>query len=392
MYTRHNLGDTAIVQMISREIRARIPDCEFIGINRVPQEAVDVHHIPALHSSGYGTPLRADGSTWDEVDRPDPRWLSVGLGTRRILKVSSMLDLLLMTGGGQIEDFFGGPSGQPRALLTWVTIARALGVPVVFLSVGVDLLSRRSSRLLCVNAVRLAQIRSFRDQGSVDLLREAGLGAPCRVDPDPALGLDAGTLRGASWQDSDLIVVSPISYRTFTEAREDSYDVYLQHLLTACESWTRVGRRTRFVCSDIQMDPPVAEQLVSRLSETARRGTEVAHVDTVEGFLENVAGARFVVASRLHAAILALTTETPVLAISPARKVTRMMSDADLGEFCLDMPTFTLDSLLATAERIERSQPELRARIAAVTERARKDLSVAYDDVARLFERQRRHR
>lgn len=392
MYTRHNLGDTAIVQMIMQEISARIPGCEFIGINRVPQEAVDVHRIPAMHSSGYGTPLRADGSTWDEVDRPSPRWLSVGLGTRRIIKVAHMLDLLLMTGGGQIEDFFGGPSGQPRALLTWVSIARAMGVPVAFWSVGVDLLSRRSSRFLSVNAVRLAQIRSFRDQGSVDLLREAGLRASCRVDPDPALGLDTRGIRGVDWQSSNLIVVSPISYRTWTEAREDSYDCYLEHLRTACEGWAVGGRRIRFLCSDIEMDPPVAARLVSELSAPARSNTEIAHVDTVKGFLENVAGARFVVASRLHAAILALTMATPVIAISPARKVTRMMSDADLAEYCLDMPTFTLESLVATAERIERSQSDQRTKIAAMTARVREHLSVAYDDVANLFEQRRRRR
>jgi polysaccharide pyruvyl transferase WcaK-like protein len=297
-----------------------------------------------------------------------------------------MLDLLVMTGGGQIEDFFGGPNSQPRALFTWVAVARAMGVPVAFLSVGVDQLTQRSSRFLCVNAVRMAQMRSFRDGGSVDLLREAGLGSTCRVDPDPALGFDSTPFSGAPWQDSELVVVSPISYRTWTEAREDSYDRYLEHLVAACEGWIAEGRKIRFLCSDIQMDPPVAEQLVARLPESARASVEVADVDSVEGFLENIAGARFVVASRLHAVILALTMGTPVIAISPARKVTRMMEDADLVDYCLDMPTMTLDALRETARRVEQHQPGLRQKITALIASSRTRLAGAYDDLALLLD------
>jgi len=385
MYTRHNLGDTAIVNQIMLELRRRIPGCEFIGINRVPREAVGVHGIPALHSSGYGTPLRADGSVWDEVDRPEPRWLSAGLGTRRIFKVVRMLDLLVMSGGGQIEDFFGGTNSQPRALFTWVAVARMLGVPVAFWSVGVDLLTQRSSRFLCANAVRMGHLRSFRDAGSVDLLRGAGMGAECRVDPDPALSLDTSAFNTVDWRESDLIVLSPISYRTWTEAREDSYDRYLDHVLAACEGWVAAGRRIRMLCSDIEMDPPVARTLVERLSPAAQARTEIVDVDTVDGFLRSVAGARFVVASRLHALIMALAMEAPVIALSPARKVTRMMADADLTSYCIEMPTMSLDELTGVADRIEDEQAELRQKIASTTRGYREHMTAAYDDLVGLL-------
>jgi polysaccharide pyruvyl transferase WcaK-like protein len=392
MYTSHNLGDTAIVRMIIQQIRARIPNCEFIGINRAPEEAVVVHGIPALHSSGYGTPLRANGTTWVEVDRPAPRWLSAGLGTRRIVYVARRLDLLVMTGGGQIEDFFGGPNSQPRALFTWVALTRAMGAPAAFFGVGVDQIFRRSSRLLCVNAVRMAQMRSFRDGGSVELLRRAGLRAPCRIDPDPALALDTRRYRTTDWRDSNVVVVSPISYRTWTESREDCYDQYLEHVVAACEGWVAEGRRIRFVCSDIQMDPPVAAGLVSRFSAPAQAATEIADVDTVEGFLEHVAGARFVVASRLHALIFALTMETPVIAISPARKVTQMMSDAELDDYCLDMRTMSREALVAAGKRIETNQVLLRDKIAVMTAMCRSQFSDACDDLVSLLQRgARRH-
>ncbi len=385
MFTSHNLGDTAIVQEMRREIRARLPKCEFVGICREPAGAVRIHGMAAFHSSGYGAALHADGSPWLEVEHPGPRWLAPGLGTRRIVAVARRLDLLVMTGGGQVDDFFGGPNSQPRALFTWSLIARALGVPTAFFSVGVDQLLRRSSRMLVVNAIRLAKLRSFREAGSVDLLRKDGLGADCRVVPDPAFGLAARRVDSRSWQSTALVVVSPISFRTWTETREAYYDSYLEYLASVCETWLKEGRRLRFVCSDIEMDPPVVRQIMSRLTVVAGARAEFAEVKTVEAFLESIAGARFVVASRLHGLILSLAAGTPVIAISPARKVTRLMVDFELDDFCIEMPAMSVEALRTAAARVEGSQGKLRDRIAASTQRCLSDLAQAYDELVSLL-------
>jgi polysaccharide pyruvyl transferase WcaK-like protein len=385
MYTRHNLGDTAIVRSMMTQIRARAADCEFIGISRTPAEAVAVHGIAALHSSGYGTALLADGSTWQAVQRPAPAWLPLGVGTRRIVSVARMLDLLVMTGGGQLEDFFGGTNSQPRALLTWTLFARLFRVPTALFAVGVDNLNRRVSQVLCAQAVRLAQMRSFREAGSVDLLRAAGLRSECRVVPDPALGLDTRRFTSERWRHENLVVVSPISFRTWTEIREASYDAYLKHLVAACERWAAEGRRLRFLCSDISMDPPVARQLIASLSPAAQAQAEFVDVDTVEGFLEHIAPARFVVASRLHAVIFSVAMGTPVIAISPARKVTRCMGDAGLSGYCLEMTDLTLERLLDSSGRLLAEQDSLRRQLAELTAGYRLELARAYDDLVRLL-------
>ena len=380
MYSSRNLGDTAIVREIMREIRRRVPDCKFVAINLDPEDTVRTHGIEAFPSSGYGPSLHADGSAWTEVERPGPKWLARGLGSRRIIAAIRTLDMLVMSGGGQVEDFFGGAVSQPRILLTWATLARLFGIPVAFFSVGVDQIFSRASRAMSVAAIRLAHLRSFRDAESIEILRSAGLRAACRVDPDPALGIDAQNLTQRRSRDPDLVVVSPISFRTWTRVREASppTPTYAAWRLPAIFGRGRASGSAS-VCSDVFMDPPVVDEVLSHVDSTTRARSEFFDVKTVDDFLSSLADARVVIASRLHGLILAVAAGTPVIAISPARKVTRFMSDCGLSDYCLDISAFSADSLHALVERAGRESVQLGELITSISTSSRSQLSEGYD-------------
>lgn len=391
MYTSRNVGDTAIVDELMRNLRARIPHAEFVALNREPGDAVATHALPAFPSSGWGPAFLADGEPWRAVAQPWPRWLPVATGTRRIATVLRGLDLLVMSGGGQLEDFCGGSAPQPRVLLQWTALARLLGVPVAFFSVGIDqVLEERSTRRILL-AVRLASLRSFRDAGSIDILRSAGLDASCRTDPDPALGLAAPPGAGAPEPGTGApIIVNPISAKTWTLVREPWFDAYLTILGQACTAWAAAGHQIRFACSDTFMDPPIAERIMAALDPATRAACALAPVTTYADYLRAVAGARFVVGSRLHALILAAVAGTPVIAVSPARKVTRFMTDAGLDAWCIPMPELSLDKLLGLATGLEAAQPAVRAHLASQSRRWRAGLVEAYDALAALVPAARR--
>jgi polysaccharide pyruvyl transferase WcaK-like protein len=356
-----------------------------VAVNLDPEDTVRTHGIESFPSSGYGPALHADGSRWAQVENPGPKWLARGLGSRRIFAAIQTLDMIVVSGGGQIEDFFGGAVSQPRILLTWTLLARLLGIPVAYFSVGVDQLSSRTSRTLSVAAVRLALLRSFRDEGSVDLLRKAGLGGECRIDPDPALGLDIGRLTRTTSRDSNLVVVSPISSRTWTIHRDRSYEEYLSSLVAACKHWARQGRHIRFLCSDTAMDPPIVQEVLARLDAGARERCEFRNVNTVQAFVEGVMSAQVVIASRLHGLILSVAARTPVIAVSPARKVTRFMLDSGLSEFCVDMATFTAGDLQDRFERVSREHSSLSGRLDALCTESRVRLEAGYDALVTLL-------
>jgi len=385
MFTSRNLGDAAIVREVMSNIALRRPDCEFVAINRDPADAVQLLGIAAFPSEGYGPAYLADGTSWEEVEHPGPWWLDRGLGTRRIVAVLRTLDLLVMSGGGQIEDFFGGPGSQPRVLLTWTALARVFGVPVAYFSVGVDQIFSRASQTMAVNAVRLAQMRSFRDSGSIELLRVAGMRRPGRVDPDPALGMNMPPVREPGTGLGNVIVVSPISFRTWTTVREATYDHYLRALAAACDRWAGAGASLRFVCSDVSMDPSAVTEVLSRVTEATRSRGVFVEVRTAEEFLQQVAAARFVVASRLHGLVLSVAAGVPVIAISPARKVLQFMGDCDLAEFCIDMSAVSEEGLVAIANRVEFERDQLCRKVAGVTEASRAGLASAYDELVALL-------
>ena len=385
MFTSHNLGDAAIVCEVMHNIVERRPDCEFVAINCEPEDAVRLLGIAAFPSDGYGQAFRADGSPWVEVDHPPPKWLARGLGTRRILSVVRTLDLLVMAGGGQIEDFFGGTGSQPRVLFTWTGLARMHGIPVAYFGVGVDQLIEPASRMLVVNALRLATMRSFRDGGSVELLRHAGLRARSRVDPDPALGIDARAMVPGPTISDGRIVVSPVSFRTFARARDEPYERYLQCLALGCEQWSAEGRALSFVCSDTAMDPPVVDEVLARTSAGTRSRCVVVRSATFEDFLGHVRGADCVVASRLHGIVLAIVAGAPVIAVSPARKVTRFMRDCGFADFCVEMPQIAPDMLPMLVQRIAVNRLELRRKVAEIAQTSRARLDQAYDELAALL-------
>lgn len=385
MFTSRNLGDAAIVREVLRNIAERRPDCEFVAINREPEDGARLLGIAAFPSDGYGRAFRPDGSDWIEVDHPSPKWLAGGLGTRRILAVVRTLDLLVMAGGGQIEDFFGGLASQPRILFTWTGLARMLGVPVAYFGVGVDQLLGAASRMLVVNALRLATMRSFRDAGSVELLRQAGLRASSRVDPDPALGIDARAMVRGPAISTGRIVVSPVSFRTFASARNEPYERYLQCLALACDQWSNEGRALSFVCSHTTMDPPVVDEVLARTSAGTRSRCVVARSTTVEDLLDHVRGANCVVASRLHGVVLAVVAGAPVIAVSPARKVTRFMRDCGFADFCVEMPQMAPDMLPTLVRRIADNRLELHRKVAEIAQTSRARLDQAYDELAALL-------
>ena len=239
--------------------------------------------------------------------------------------------------------------------------------------------------MLVVNALRLATMRSFRDGGSVELLRHAGLRARSRVDPDPALGIDARAMVPGPTISDGRIVVSPVSFRTFARARDEPYERYLQCLALGCEQWSAEGRALSFVCSDTAMDPPVVDEVLARTSAGTRSRCVVVRSATFEDFLGHVRGADCVVASRLHGIVLAIVAGAPVIAVSPARKVTRFMRDCGFADFCVEMPQIAPDMLPMLVQRIAVNRLELRRKVAENAQTSRARLDQAYDELAALL-------
>jgi polysaccharide pyruvyl transferase WcaK-like protein len=133
------------------------------------------------------------------------------------------------------------------------------------------------------------------------------------------------------------------------------------------------------------MDPPIAEEVVARMSVAARSHCDIEIPATAEEFVTSVRDARCVIASRLHGLILAVAAGTPVIGVSPARKVTRFMRDCGFSELCVEIPDLNAEKLCAMVEHVTAGHAQLRQRVAEIAADSRAQLERAYDDLVRLL-------
>ncbi len=85
------------------------------------------------------------------------------------------LDLMVMSGSGQLNEEWGRPWRYPFGLFRWCLLARVSGCKIAFLSVGAGETESWWTRFFCATALRLAHYKSVRDQGTLSLVSSWGL-------------------------------------------------------------------------------------------------------------------------------------------------------------------------------------------------------------------------
>lgn len=386
MYASANLGDTAIQTAVMRALQRRRPDLEFVAICTDPADAartfgLHAHHVSALEAAVDGPTAEpragALASRFARSSLP-VQAAATAWHTGRTMRE---LDVLLVSGSGQIDDFWGGPWEQPLRLLAWSSAARRQRKPVAYFGVGVDQLLTTMGRRLCLAALGRAQMRVVRDPGSLAALRQLGFEGACEVAPDPAFHLEAPPADGVA---SGFAVVSPIARSAWPGATDDRYAAYLRSLGAAAVHLQRRGLEVRFVCSQTRMDPPIVAAVQAAMEEGSA-ATRVVTPASVDDYLRAVQGAEVVVASRLHALILALVAGAPVVGVSYARKVTQQLADADLSACCLELATLAESELLARIDMVLEQSGALRTQVRATAARFRIDLDRHFDRLAALM-------
>lgn len=391
MYASANLGDTAIQTAVMQAMRERRPDVEFVAICTDPADAVRTFGLRAHDVSGLCHPIDPPKHGAPVVDAQDgpwsraPRPLQLVATAWRTRRITRELDMLLVSGSGQIDDFWGGPWEQPFRLLAWSMAARRQRKPVAYFGVGVDQLLTRAGRRLCAAALAQAQLRVLRDAGSLTALRALGFDEDCGVCPDPAFYLRAPDATAGATE-PPFAVMSPIARQAWPGASDETYAAYLQSLSAAADLLQQRGLEVRFVCSQTRMDPPLVSRVQAAMRSDAG-ATRVITPDSVDGYLRAVQGARVVVASRLHALILALVAGTPVVGVSYARKVTQQMADAGLADCCIELATLDGRQLLERIDHVLARGDAMRSHIDATVADFHTQLAQQFDRLAALLPR-----
>lgn len=391
MYGSTNLGDTAIQAAVMNALHSRRPNIDFVGLCPDPEDTARTHGIPSFAASGRGRlviPHRdsaTDNRTQEKnILRPSKKFaLFYHLHVlRNIERQMRNLDMLIVSGGGQIDDHWGGPWQQPFRLFVWCMCARLYRKPIAAFALGVDNLRFRLSAWFATHALKMAQYRAFRDSGSLDLLRNKGMDSASNVCPDPAFAFcpAAGRTETVKQKNSKFAVISPISKNAFPGTGDAEYDAYLTALARVAEDLQQKGIEVRFVCSQTKMDPPAALRIAAQMKSDTM--ISFPGVKTVDDFVLFVSGAEFIIASRLHALILSLVTGTPTIAVSPARKVRQQMIDVGLEDYCFDLNSLQISHLLSTVQGALDRRNELNKNIVSRVNELRCRLEEAFEKLS----------
>lgn len=387
-FVSRNFGDTAIQTAVIQNLRRRCPGVEIVGICTEPEDTERTHGIDAF-------PLAWDRSRDGSEPLPWLPWRVRGPMQRvlqwpRILGIVRGLDLLVISGGGQLDEFWGGPYRHPYLLYAWTMAARCLGVPVAAFGVGWDQVESRAGQWFCVRAMGCAGYRYVRDEGTLQFLRRAGLTGPVDVGADPAFGLlGHGTpVLEPAVAPRRFVVISPISMNAVRVEQRATHATQLEQLGRACGQWMQRGFDIRFVCTQPTMDGPWIPALTGGLPQGGvGPGWRIVPVTGVDEYLSQVSGATFVVAARLHGLILALVTGAPVIGISYSRKIARLLQDLSLDAYLFEPGQATEADLLEKSQGLLDREAALRESIRGQLHAAGTQLDAAYDSLLALATR-----
>ncbi len=406
-YGNENLGDEAIIEAVVRQIHRRLPAASLIGFSINPRDTAERFEMPAYpirrgldrrrpsetqtraahkpNESGAGT-THQTGLKSRLKRIPVLReliklaGLSISALTRLTAEVKFLwkskqrlrnIDLLMITGSNQFLDNFGGPWGFPYTLCKWAWLARLVGTPVVYVSVGAGPISASLSFRLIRWALIPARYVSMRDEPSLALLRDHGYRGRASVFPDLAFSLPSRSKDKASPAEGRQPVVGinpmPVYDKRYWCVHDDNlYERYVREMALftkglldlsyPCFLWSTQPRDELVIVDILDHLENELAQVIDREAMT-RMPRTVAELVLVLGDMD------IAVPTRFHGVVLSLWNGIPTLSVCYHRKQRDLMEDMGQGEHAVTFETLDSRELLTRFSALAENLPAVRAQI-----------------------------
>jgi polysaccharide pyruvyl transferase WcaK-like protein len=434
-YSGGNLGDAAIQDAMIANAALRLPGAKFSGIclnceNFVARHGADAFPVSATYLHFYHMTRGVLGESLKEAETRDPIRKSRALWADKVrsvlkglpvlgrsLKVLAAVpqevrhcfkgyrflrtqDFLIVSGGGQLNDHYGGAWGQPYALFKWAILTRMARVPYAVASVGVGELRSTASRFFVSAALRLACYRSYRDKSTkIFATGLTGKGATDPVVPDLAFSLASleqprtVSIRAMA-RGRTLIAISPIAYAKPGEWPIENSAIYIRYIEQLGKLVAQLLRRNYFLViawSSLGDDESAIVDLLERLDQESKQRLNsqiyIPQIGTWRDFVATLREVDFLVASRLHSAILGLVSGVPTIAISFERKVNSLMEDVGQTDYLLQIRDFTSDEVIHALDRLQGCRHAVEQQIISFRQGVLPMLELQYDTLAHMASR-----
>lgn len=398
-----NLGDAAIQEAMLQHVREYVPNAQIYGFSLNPEDTEERHGIPSypigrMAKNGWQTP--GDGTNATLLERLAVRFRTHNssvirklgaffaefAGLSRASRILKGFDMFIVSGGGQLDDYWGGPFHHPYTLFVWALLARLRKVPFYIVSVGAGPLNTRLSRLFDKWALSLATYRSYRDADSKRFIKNVvGFDRDDPVCPDLAHSIKVNVQTNKPQSDKPIIGLGPMTYfdpRVWPESDSAIYSNYLNKLADFTTWLINEGYKIVFFTGEAVHDRWTVDDLRQLLD---KRGVEAAEgqiidepIETVEQLLSQLMKTDMVIASRFHGVLLSLRLHKPVVALSYHKKINELMADTGQGDYCLSIADFQVEALKERFTHLAANRMTANAQIAQRINAYQADLDKQY--------------
>lgn len=412
-----NLGDDATQEAVIQNIKRRWPNAEIVLFSMNPADTRPRHRIPSY-------PIRTE--TWERHEGHVNGSLTVKTKVKNTLRKYQVLlqllravntvtikvprrffdelsflgksfrtirsfDLLIISGGGQLLDSWGGPWKFPYTIFKWTLLAKLARAKCYFLNVGAGPLAYPLGKWFVKSALRLADYVSFRDDASRDLVKSIGFAGKSRVSPDCVYALEPSsplTRSVAAQQEEAIVGLSPMAYcdpRVYWQKDQAVYERFIQNV-ASFGSWLGQNHyRLTLFSTDILFDLQTLEE-VKVLLESASRDlqshvVENKHIEGIDELLSKMQSMDYIVTCRFHGVVFAHLLNKPVLALSHHVKVSTLMNELGLAKYCVDIRKCDVNTLQETFLSLVANQDEIRSRMADKAACYRRTLLTQFDQL-----------
>jgi polysaccharide pyruvyl transferase WcaK-like protein len=416
-----NLGDDATVEAVLQQITQRWPDASVAGLSLNPADSTRRHGIPCFAIRRSVFPAEREwssdlaGKTSDPTLKgklktalkknrlafkgvksirnwvivPPARLVHEFVFLTRSLRLTRKFDTIIICGGGQLLDW-GGPWAFPYTLFKWTLLAKLARSKCIFLNNGAGPLDKAASRWLVKLALRRADYVSFRDRASEAFIRRIGFRGHTQVAADCAWNLhipEQFRRPDRRRRPNGMVIgIAPMAYCDPTRhwvSDEARYRKLIHDLTQFSVCMLRRGHQLRLFSSDVWFDSQAIADLESAIAREYPTDdpTQVVRepVADIDGFLAALSQVDCYVTCRFHGVIFSHLLNVPAIAIAPHHKVTRLMDDAGLSEYCLDISECSAGRLTAMLDRLVENRDEMKFLIRRNVANAQRVLTAQFD-------------
>ena len=349
-----NIGNEGMLEAVVTWLKRDHPDAVLDFMCTGPEKVKARYDAPAIPLNWYQKHDQASGATAIVL-----RTLGKGIDAYRVASWVRKHDAVIVPGAGVLEATLPvGPWWYPYAMFLLSSSGKVFGTRVALVSVGASVLSQRLTKRFFTSAAKLAFYRSYRDTGSYEAMRRAGIDvARDRVYPDLAFALPVPAVGPG---DPLTVGVGVMSYYGTNDDRRQADEIhaaYMEKTKRFVRWLADNGYRIRLFGGDNLWDDKVIEDILADL-RAYRPDLEpvcaVAEpVTSLAELMREMAPVGTVVAIRYHNVLCALKLCKPTLSLSYARKHDLLMADMGLSEFCQFANTFDVDRLIEQFKELQ---------------------------------------